>query len=271
MTGTEVLGSEIIRVSRLSKIYDTGTQALLDVSFSANAGETLILLGSNGSGKSTLQKCLNGLVQPTSGSVNVLGTEVSSAGKKQLRALRRQVGMVHQRINLVRELSVLSNVIHGSLGWATSARNWFGATAKQEQRELAMDALDRVGLASVAARRAEQLSGGQQQRVAIARMLLQRPKIVLADEPVAALDPRAGRAVMDMLWQIAEEESLTLVCTLHQLELARAYGSRVIALRQGRLDLDTHMAEVRDSELAGLYTHEATEEEPVPAFQGVRP
>ena len=245
---------EVIRVRNLKKVYRNGTQALHDIDFTASAGETVVLLGANGSGKSTLQKCLNGLVAATSGSVKVLGTEVTSANKRQLTQVRQQVGMVHQRINLVRELSVLTNVIHGGLGRAPSPRNWLGATAKKAQREEAMEALHRVGMAHAAGRRAEQLSGGQQQRVAIARLLMQRPKIVLADEPVAALDPRAGRAVMDMLWDITEEHNLTLVCTLHQLELARDYGSRIVALRDGSLDIDAHISELADHQLQGLYT-----------------
>lgn len=119
-----------------------------------------------------------------------------------------------------------------------------------------MEALERVGLAHVAGRRAEQLSGGQQQRVAIARMLMQQPRVVLADEPVAALDPRAGRAVMDLLWEVTEEQGLTLICTLHQLEIARDYGSRVVALRDGQIDMDTQMSRLADEELEGLYTAE---------------
>lgn len=247
---------EVIRVQDLNKIYRNGTQALQDIEFSAQEAETVVLLGAKGSGKSTLQKCLNGLVAATSGSVNVLGTEVTTANKKQLTKLRQRVGMVHQRINLVRELSVLTNVIHGGLGRAPSPRNWLGATAKKAQREEAMEALNRVGMANVASKRAEQLSGGQQQRVGIARTLMQRPKIVLADEPVAALDPRAGRAVMDMLWEITEENNLTLLCTLHQLELARDYGSRIVALRNGTLDIDSHISELVDEQLQGLYTSE---------------
>ena len=245
---------EVIRVRDLNKVYRNGMRALHDIDFSAREGETVVLLGANGSGKSTFQKCLNGLVAATGGSVNVLGTEVTTANKKQLTKVRQQVGMVHQRINLVRELSVLTNVIHGGLGRAPSPRNWLGATAKRAQREEAMEALNRVGMAHVAGQRAEQLSGGQQQRVAIARMLMQRPKIVLADEPVAALDPRAGRAVMDMLWDITEENNLTLLCTLHQLELARDYGSRIVALRNGTLDIDAHISELADDQLQGLYT-----------------
>lgn len=247
---------EVIRVRNLNKVYRNGTQALRDIDFSASAGEAVVLLGANGSGKSTLQKCLNGLVAATSGSVTVLGTEVTSANKRQLTQVRQQVGMVHQRINLVRELSVLTNVIHGGLGRAPSPRNWLGATANKAQRDEAMEALNRVGMAHVAGQRAEQLSGGQQQRVAIARMLMQRPKIVLADEPVAALDPRAGRAVMDMLWDITEEHNLTLICTLHQLELAREYGNRIVALRDGVLDIDAHISELADHQLQGLYTND---------------
>ena len=260
--------AEVIRVAGLNKTYRNGTQALTDIDFTARAGETVVLLGANGSGKSTLQKCLNGLVEPSSGSVEVLGIQVTTANKRQLTQLRAQVGMVHQRINLVRELSVLTNVIHGSLGRAPSPRNWFGSTAKKVQRDEAMEALERVGLAGVAGQRAEQLSGGQQQRVAIARMLMQRPRIVLADEPVAALDPHAGRTVMDMLWEITEENNLTLICTLHQLELARTYGSRIVALRNGHLDIDGHISELADNQLEGLYTSETSENAAVSQVQG---
>lgn len=246
----------VIDVRGLTKEFANGTRALNGVDLQVRAGETVVLLGANGSGKSTLQKCVTKLMKPTTGSVQVLGTEVTTASKREIAELRKDVGVVFQRINLVRELSVLTNVIHGSLGRARSPRNWFAASARAEQREEAMEALERVGLAHAADRRAEQLSGGQQQRVAIARMLMQRPQIVLADEPVAALDPRAGRAVMDLLWEVTEEQGLTLICTLHQLELARDYGSRVLALRDGVVEMDTHMSLVADEQLAGLYTAE---------------
>ena len=246
----------VIRVQGLTKEFPNGTQALAGVDLQVSAGETVVLLGANGSGKSTLQKCLTKLVRPTSGTVEVLGTEICTARKREISALRKDVGVVFQKINLVRELSVLTNVIHGSLGRVKSSRNWFASSARGEQREEAMEALERVGLAHVAGRRAEQLSGGQQQRVAIARMLMQKPRVVLADEPVAALDPRAGRAVMDLLWEVTEEQGLTMICTLHQLALARDYGSRLVALRDGRIDMDTQMSGVADEELEGLYTAE---------------
>lgn len=246
----------VIDVSGLTKRFPNGTQALTDITFQVHAGETVVLLGANGSGKSTLQKCLTKLVEPTEGSVRVLDTEITTAGTREITALRREAGVVFQRINLVRELSVMTNVIHGSLGRVGSMRNWFAGTARKEQRDEAMEALDRVGLAHVAQRRADELSGGQQQRVAIARMLMQQPQVVLADEPVAALDPRAGRSVMDLLWEITEERGRTLLCTLHQLELARAYGHRVIALRDGAVEMDTVMSQVADDQLQGLYTTE---------------
>lgn len=253
-----------IEVAGLVKEFSNGTRALDGVDLRVQAGETLVLLGANGSGKSTLQKCLTRLVAPTAGTVRVLGTEVTTASKREITRLRSDVGVVFQKINLVRELSVLTNVIHGSLGRAGSPRNWFAMTARSEQRDEAMEALERVGLAHVASRRAEQLSGGQQQRVAIARTLMQRPKMILADEPVAALDPRAGRQVMDLLWQVTQEEGLTLICTLHQLQLARAYGHRMVALREGRVDMDTYMHQVEDKQLEGLYTEEEETPSAVP-------
>lgn len=245
-----------ISIRGLSKVFRNGTRALDDVSLDIASGETVVLLGANGSGKSTLQKCITRLIEPTEGTITVFGREITGMDSRRLAEVRRDIGVVFQSINLVDQLTVLTNVIHGALGRDGSPRNWFAATAKQQLREEAMTALERVGLTAVADRRAEQLSGGQRQRVAIARTLMQRPSIVLADEPVAALDPVAGRGVMDLLWRIAEEEGLTLVCTLHQLALARDYGRRVVALRDGRVDVDADIAELDDARLEGLYIAE---------------
>lgn len=269
MTSGHTPTGRVIEVSGLEKEFPNGTRALAGVDLTVDVGEAVVLLGANGAGKSILQKSLTRLVEPTAGSVRVLGTEVTTASSRELRELRRRVGIVFQRINLVRELSVLTNVVHGALGRSGSPRNWLAMTARSAQRREAMEALERVGLAGVADRRAEQLSGGQQQRVAIARMLMQRPEIILADEPVAALDPRAGRSVMDLLWRIAEEEKLALVCTLHQLELARDYGHRVVALRDGAVAFDSVMADVPDAQLRDLYANE--DDDRAPDFvEGVR-
>ena len=247
----------MISVIDLSHRYPDGTQALSDINLSVDQGEAIVLLGHNASGKSTLLKALTRLIEPTSGQITVDGTNVTGASARDLRDVRRRVDTVFQSINLVDQVSVLTNVVHGALGRTTNPRNWFAFTAPRVIRDEAMVCLERVGLAPFASRRVDQLSGGQRQRVAIARMLMQRPTIVLADEPVAALDPRAGREVMDLLWQVVAEEKLTLVCTLHQLELAEAYGDRVVALQRGRLLLDGRMRDLSRTDLAGLYANDA--------------
>ena len=248
----------MIAVRDLSHRYPDGTQALRSVSLSVAPGEAVVLLGHNASGKSTLLKALTRLIDPTEGTISVAGSAVTGASARSLRVTRRSVGTVFQSINLVDQVSVLSNVLHGGLGRTANPRHWFGWSAPADARDEAMECLRRVGLAPFAARRADQLSGGQRQRVAIARMLMQRPAVVLADEPVAALDPRAGREVMDLLWQIVAEENLTLVCTLHQLELAEAYGDRIVALQQGAVVLDGRMRDLSRDDLADLYTNDKT-------------
>ncbi|MFC5928929.1 phosphonate ABC transporter ATP-binding protein [Cryobacterium melibiosiphilum] len=244
----------MIGVRGLAHRYPDGTQALDGIDLAVATGEAVVLLGHNASGKSTLLKALTRLIEPTAGAITLDGTDVIAAGPRELRDVRRRVGTVFQSINLVDQVSVLSNVIHGSLGRQSSPRNWFAWMAATDTRDEAMECLERVGLAPFAARRADQLSGGQRQRVAIARVLMQRSRIVLADEPVAALDPRAGREVMDLLWRIVTEEKLTLVCSLHQLELAESYGDRVVALKNGRLLLDGRIGDLSRDDLAALYT-----------------
>jgi phosphonate transport system ATP-binding protein len=254
----------VITTEGLTKRYPDGTLALRDVDLEVAAGEAVVLLGSNGSGKSTLLRCLTRLLEPTSGTVHLGGVEVTAADRDTLRAVRRRVGVVFQHINLVDHISVLSNVVQGHLGHDGRVRQWFAPTATAEVREEAMACLERVRVADLASRRADQLSGGQRQRVALARMLMQRPEVVLADEPVAALDPRAGREVMDLLWNIVEQDGLTLVCTLHQLELARAYGRRLVGLRDGRQLIDGDLAALDDQELAALYDLDEATDEPRP-------
>jgi phosphonate transport system ATP-binding protein len=243
----------VIHTQRLTKTYPDGTVALDGVDLDVPRGEAVVLLGSNGSGKSTLLRCLTRLLEPTSGEIQIGGVDVASASSRELRAVRRRVGFVFQHINLVEHVSVLSNVLHGQLGRQASPRQWFGIAATRESRVRAMDCLARVRMADFAGKRADQLSGGQRQRIALARMLMQQPEVVLADEPVAALDPRAGREVMDLLWGIVDEEGMTLLCTLHQLELARTYGRRIIGLRDGRSVVDRSLHEFGDDDIALLY------------------
>ena len=242
-----------LAVHHLSKAYDNGTVALKDVSFTAQPGEGIVLLGANGSGKSTLLRCIVGLEAISGGSIRVGNATIETASKPQLRQLRRQIGMVFQRFNLVPSLSAFHNVLQGALGRSKGPRYWFPATAPQLERERAMHCLERVNLAHLAQQRVDTLSGGQQQRVAIARMLMQDPSLLLVDEPVASLDPKSGREAMDLLWDIVRERQLTVVCTLHQLDLAKDYADRIIGLSDGTVKIDAPPHQLTDQELSWLY------------------
>jgi phosphonate transport system ATP-binding protein len=241
-----------VRVREVAKNYPDGTRVLEAVDFSIAPGEGVVLLGANGCGKSTLLRCMLGLEPLSKGSITIGGVDVGRARGGELRRLRAGIGSVFQQFNLVGNLSVFQNVLFGRLGRHGLIRS-LTATASQGARDRAMESLDRVGLAHLAGRRTDTLSGGQQQRVAIARMLMQEARIVFADEPVASLDPRAGREVMDLLFEIVRERGLTVVCVLHQLDLARTYADRIIGLKGGRVAVDAAPAAVPDAALAALY------------------
>ncbi|NLU84249.1 phosphonate ABC transporter ATP-binding protein [Rhodococcus sp. HNM0569] len=236
-----------------------GTRALDAVDLDIYPGEVVALLGLSGSGKSTLLRMLDGLHVPTSGTVTVLGTDVAHARGRALRALRRDVGFVFQQFHLVPSASALENVCTGALGALRGPR--FGlATYPRTVRARAMEQLDRVGLAHIAFQRADTLSGGQQQRVAVARALLQRPRILLADEPVASLDPESSAQVMDLLTRVAREDDLTVLCSLHQVELALSFGHRLVGLRSGRVVLDRPVPTIDRAETMRIYQDVAAPE-----------
>ncbi|MGW3955326.1 phosphonate ABC transporter ATP-binding protein [Streptomyces sp. NPDC004752] len=240
-----------IEVTELAKTYGE-VSAIRHVSLTIRPGERVVLLGPNGSGKSTLLRCLVRLEQPTAGTVTIGAHPVTTLDAHGLRALRREVGFVWQTHDLVGYSTVFANVLHGALGRG-GIRSWWPATAPGAEREFAYECLDRVGLAHLARRRASTLSGGQQQRVAIARMLMQRPRLILADEPIASLDPRAATEVMDLLWNLATETGATVVCTLHQVDAAKRYADRILGMRGGHLVLDRPPADISDNELDLLY------------------
>ncbi|MCO7125061.1 phosphonate ABC transporter ATP-binding protein [Sporolactobacillus shoreicorticis] len=243
----------IIEFQNVSKTYSSGTQALKNISFRAQEGEAIILLGHNGSGKSTLLRTLTQFEPVTNGTVIFQETNMQMLNKKQLRALRRKIGFVFQNFHLVENLSVFQNVLFGALGRLPLIFPSFAPLAAQSERMKAMACLDRVGLSHLAARRAGQLSGGQQQKVAIARMLMQDPEIVLADEPVASLDPKAGIEIMQLLLEIVREKKLTMICTLHQLDLAINYAERLIALRDGEIIMDRRNKDLNSAQLNWIY------------------
>lgn len=242
----------IVRASQVEKMYPNGTRALRGVSFEVQPGEGVILLGPNGSGKSTLLRTLIGLEHHDSGEVEVDGVSLGRAKGAELRQLRSRVGMVFQKFHLMPGMTAFQNVLLGALGRRSILR-LTSMTASDADRRDAMRCLERVGLAELASQRADTMSGGQQQRIAVARMLMQRPKIVLADEPIASLDPRAGKEIMDLLWAIVREDRLTVICTLHQLDIAMEYGERIIGLRAGEKVIDAPVRDLDHGALASLY------------------
>lgn len=253
MDSTQSVAGDDIVISARNVVKEFGTTtALAGVDFDVHRSELLVLLGLSGSGKSTLLRCLNGLHPVTEGRIEVSGTRVDLASPRELRTLRRDVGFVFQQFNLVGRLSCLENVLIGGLGRLSIPR--YGAlTYPKAMRAEAREHLDRVGLADLADRRADTLSGGQQQRVAIARTLMQRPTVLLADEPVASLDPENAGVVMDLLFRVCMEDKLTVVCTLHQVDLALGWAHRVIGLRDGHKVLDRPVVGLSHDEAMDIY------------------
>jgi phosphonate transport system ATP-binding protein len=223
-------------IETVTKRYGT-ILALDDVSFVVDPGEFVALLGPSGAGKSTLFRCVTRLVAPDTGVVRVLGRDMSALGGQELRLARRDVGLIFQQFNLIGRLSALDNVLAGRMGHASTLRVMLRQFTRAD-RQLALAALDRVGLLERAGQRADSLSGGQQQRVAIARVLAQQARLLLADEPVSSLDPQSAENVLSILRSIARETGIAVVCALHQVDLARRYADRVVALRGGRKLLD---------------------------------
>jgi phosphonate transport system ATP-binding protein len=226
--------------------------ALAGVDLCVPDGETVALIGTNGAGKSTLLRCLVRLIEPTEGDITIGGTAVTGASRRALREVRQDVGFVFQRFHLIPRLTAFHNVVHGAMGRHGSRCAW-PVTAPSAVRRQAMECLDRVGLAVYADRRVENLSGGQQQRVAIARMLMQEPRVILADEPVASLDPASANSVMDLLGAIAAERGVTVVVALHQIDLALRYADRIVGLRNGVVDLDRPARDCDAAQLDSIY------------------
>ncbi|MBI3998045.1 MAG: phosphonate ABC transporter ATP-binding protein [Armatimonadetes bacterium] len=249
-----------VRVEHLSKTYPDGTRALKAVNFSVQPGEFLIIIGLSGSGKSTLMRCINRLIEPTSGKVYIDDVDVTALAPAELRRMRRQIGMIFQQFNLIKRSPVLTNVLAGRLGYVPSSwalTNFW----PRDLREQAMAHLVTVGIPEKAYTRADQLSGGQQQRVGIARALMQDPKLILADEPVASLDPATSHSVLQYVEALNRREGITVLCSLHFLSLARRYGTRLIALKAGEIVFEGVPAEVDERRFKEIFGEEAEEVE----------
>jgi phosphonate transport system ATP-binding protein len=246
----------MIEVAGLRVVLPPAHAAVDGVDLRILPGEFVVIIGRSGAGKTTFLRALNRLVEPTAGVVRVGGREVTGADAPTLRVLRRQIGMVFQQFNLVRRASVLDNVLAGRLGWAPPLPTLFGRFDDADRR-IARECLAQVGLAHLAQRRADTLSGGEQQRVAIARALAQSPSVILADEPTASLDPALTNSIMDQLQAINARHRLTLVVSQHQLETARAYASRVVAFRRGKVIFDGPPAALTSAVAAAVYRDDA--------------
>jgi phosphonate transport system ATP-binding protein len=233
----------------VGKVFGNGIAALNDVSLSVSPGSTVIVLGPSGAGKSTLLRMINGLETPSSGDITLCGQPVE---KRRLREVRRQAGMVFQQFNLVPRLSVMANVLCGRLSYRNLLTSLFFVFPKSDF-DLANSALKRVGLEGRSWDSVSRLSGGQQQRVAIARTLVQECKVVLADEPVASLDPATSEDIMQLLVEAAKERGTTLIVNLHQVELAKKFGERIVGMKKGQIIFDLRADELTDERVNELY------------------
>jgi phosphonate transport system ATP-binding protein len=247
----------LLSVEHLTKIYPNGTVALKDVSFTVQDGEFLVIIGLSGSGKSTLLRCINRLIDPTEGRVLWDDVDITRASAGELRRVRRHIGMVFQQFNLVKRSSVLTNVLSGRLGYVNPFLSLIGFWSGSD-RKRAIEALNRVGIADKAYSRADALSGGQQQRVGIARTLMQEPKLILADEPVASLDPVLSHSILRYLEQL-NKEGITVLCSLHFLDLVHRYATRVIALKEGVKVFEGLPKEIDRAKFKEIYGEEAQE------------
>ncbi|MFD1687564.1 phosphonate ABC transporter ATP-binding protein [Halobellus litoreus] len=245
----------MLSVTDLQKTYPSGDEALKGVSLDVTGSETVAMIGPSGAGKSTFIRCVNRLTEPTGGSVELDGLELTTLSGKKLRNARRDIGMIFQEYNLIERLTVMENVLSGRLGyvntWDAFRRKFAG-----DDIERAYEVLDRVGLEGHENNRADELSGGQRQRVGIARAILQRPKILLVDEPTSSLDPESSRAVMDLLTEIADEDDIPVLINIHEVDLAEEYADRIVGLRDGQKVFEGTPADLDETARGQIYRGE---------------
>ena len=249
----------MLEVRHLTKIYPDGTEALKDVSFSVPTGEFLVVIGLSGSGKSTMLRCINRLIDPTEGEIIWNGIDLAQLKGEDLRKARRKIGMIFQHFNLVNRSSVITNVLAGRLGYTPSWSSLFGRFSAEDQAK-ALTAIKRLGIEDQIHKRASELSGGQQQRVGVARALMQEPEMILADEPVASLDPVLAHSIMQYLEMLNQEDKMTIVCSLHYLDLVQRYATKVIGLKDGEVVYGGSRADIlamTDEQFKDIYGEDA--------------
>jgi len=246
----------MLEVKNLTKIYPGDVLALDDVSFSVEPGEFLAVIGLSGSGKSTLLRCINRLVEPTDGEITWNGVDITQASQDELLRIRRKIGMVFQHFNLVTRSKVITNVLSGRLGYVNAMLSLINRFPKKDM-QMAIAQLERVGITDQAQKRADELSGGQQQRVGIARAMMQEPEMILADEPVASLDPVLAHSIMQHLEDINRNDGVMVLCSLHFIDLVHRYADRAIALNDGKLMFDGPPQAIDDARFKEIYGKEA--------------
>ncbi len=257
----------MVEIKDLVKRYPSGQEALKGVSLTLQENTVMALIGPSGAGKSTLIRCINRLVEPTSGTININGTDVCKLGKHDLRMQRRKIGMIFQEYALVDRLTVMENVLSGQLGyvgfWPSALRRF-----PQEIVTKAYVLLDRVGLTDYVDNRADQLSGGQRQRVGIARALIQNPDLLLVDEPTASLDPKTSRQVMRLIVELVEEHKLQCIINIHDVILAKQFSERIVGLQDGKIVFEGKSEEMDASVLNTIYGEEDWNPKKKPATDG---
>lgn len=250
MTTTQ--GNTILDIHGLTKCYRGDVKALDDVSLDVRPGEFVTIIGASGAGKSTLLRCINRLIEPSSGTIRFDGREMTSLGKRDLRQARQRISMIFQHYNLVYRMSAIENVLHGRLGYKSTVAGALGLYT-EEEKALAFKVLDQVGLADFAYSRADQLSGGQKQRVGIARALVQEPLLMLCDEPIASLDPKSSRTVMERLRWVADELNIACLVNLHQVDFALEFSDRIVGLSKGRKVFEGTPDQVNEAVIRDVY------------------
>lgn len=243
---------DIIRVENLCKQYTQDTKAIDNISFNVKEKELLTIIGPSGAGKSTILRCLNKLIDYSSGKIFFEDKEIKGINKKELRKLRTNIGMIFQHYNLVERSSVIENVLHGRLGHKSSIAGALGIYSEEEKSN-ALSILAKLGLEEHAYKRCDELSGGQKQRVGIARSLLQNPKVLLCDEPIASLDPNSSKVIMDQIKEINETMDITCILNLHQVDVAMKYSDRIIGINSGKILFDGKPSELTKEKIHQIY------------------
>lgn len=245
----------MLELRQLEKRYSTGDNALKGVTLSVGAGEVLGLIGPSGAGKSTLIRCVNRLVQPSGGQIDLDGQDLSALSSSGLRNARRQIGMIFQEYALIERLTVMENLLSGRLGYTGFWASWF-RRFKDDDIAQAYSLLERVGLSGMENKRADALSGGQRQRVGIARALMQSPKLLLVDEPTASLDPKTSRQIMRLILELCQERGLAAIVNIHDVVLATEFLPRIVGLRAGSVVYDGPAANINKTILTNIYGDE---------------